>query len=206
MAPEAWPFSDYKPVDPFTRERYNKRMKFGGRPIGSPPRGTGAKGMIYSDPEDDYKEDNVAHGGDKPKKKPTANLDKAKQRFRTAAWWCFGIAAGLIGGKIYVDLGIYFGMPAQIPVGPMKVWAMSVWIAAVALYVFLYSALWVAATSIRRKLKVNTAYDVTMGDVRIVKVSPEMQTLIAYAPEVEEQPLQIEATAEAIQATVTKEM
>lgn len=137
-----------------------------------------------------------------PKKKPTANLDKAKKRFKTAAWWCFGVAAGLIGGKIYVDLGIYFGMPAVIPAGPMKVWAISVWVAAVALYTFFYAALWVAATSIRRKLKINTAYDLTMGDVRVVKVSPEMQTLIAYAPE--EQPLQIEAAAEAVKATVGK--
>jgi hypothetical protein len=171
--------------------------------VGMPPPERRSK-MIYSDPPDN-KENTVAHGGDEPKtkKKPTANLDKAKKRFRAAAWWCFGIAAGLIGGKIYVDLGIYFGMPAKIPAGPMKVWSVSVWTAAVALYVFLYSALWVAATSIRRKLKVNTSYDVTMGDVRIIKVAPEMQQMIAYTPK--EQPLQIEATAEAVKATVAKE-
>ena len=165
--------------------------------------------MIYGDPHDeldDYqcnKEDDVAHGGDTLKKKPTANLDKAKKRFRTAAWWCFGVAAGLVGGKIYVDLGIYFGMPAKIPAGPMKVWAVSVWTAAVALYVFLYAAIWVAATSIRRKLKINTAYDVTMGDVRVVKVNPEMQQLLTYTP-TEEVP-QIEATTEAVKATVAEE-
>jgi hypothetical protein len=142
------------------------------------------------------KEKDVALEKDTIKKTPTASLDKVKRRFRTAAWWCFGIALGLIGGKVWIDGAIYFGMPnvalvnSEAPLGPTEIWARVTWAAIIFLYVFLYAALWVAATAIRRKLSVKTAYDITMGDVRIIKAEPTVQPLLGYVPE--PAPLQIE--------------
>jgi len=128
-------------------------------------------------------------------KKGEPNLDKAKTRFRAAAWWCFGAVIGLIGGKFFVDFIVYMGMPLR-PTGPEKVWAIFMWVALVAVYVCLFGAFWMGLSVIRKKFSLKTSYDMTLGDVRVVKVHPDItDKLLTYEPT--DKP-QIEMIAEAI--------
>ena len=172
---------------------YNKRMKMGGRPMFTTPSMCGSGGLP---PHHRREGETVAPGSSKiKKKKGEPNLEKAKTRFRSAAWWCFGAVIGLIGGKFFVDFVVYMGMPLQ-PTGPEKVWSIFMWIALVAVYICLFGAFWMGLSVIRKRFSVKTSYDVALGDVRIIKVHPDINDkLIAYEPA--DNP-QIEMIAEAI--------
>ncbi len=172
----------------------NKKMKMGGRPMFSTPSMRGPGGLP---PHTRKKGDTVAP--EKPsvikEKKGEPNLDKAKTRFRAAAWWCFGAVIGLIGGKFFVDFIVYMGMPLR-PTGPEKVWAIFMWVALVAVYVCLFGAFWMGLSVIRKKFSLKTSYDMALGDVRIIKVHPDItDKLLTYEPT--DKP-EIEMIAEAI--------
>ena len=138
----------------------------------------------------------VAPGEPRIKKAGEPNLEKAKTRFRAAAWWFFGAVLGLIGGKFFVDFVVYMGMPLK-PTGPEKVWSMFMWVALVAVYVCLFGALWMGLSILRRRFSLKTSYDMSVGDVRIIKVHPDINDkLLTYEPS--EKPEQIEMIAEAI--------
>ena len=174
-------------------QQVNKRMKYGGNmfsepsmraPGGLPPR-TRKEGDTVAPEKPSVIKD----------KKGEPNLDKAKTRFRAAAWWCFGAVVGLIGGKFFVDFVVYMGMPLR-PTGPEKVWAIFMWVALVAVYVCLFGAFWMGLSVIRKKFSLKTSYDMTLGDVRVVKIHPDVNDkLITYEPT--DKP-QIEMIAEAI--------
>ena len=134
----------------------------------------------------------------KTKKRGEANLEKAKSRFRGAAWWFFGAVLGLIAGKFFVDAAMYFGMPAVPGTGPMKVWTVGMWVVLVGCYICLFGAFWMGLSIVRRKFKLRTSYDVTMGDVRIIKVDPNLaQNLLPFEPSEEVKKIEMtDATAE----------
>jgi hypothetical protein len=191
-------------LDPYCPGVRNKRVKMGGRPMFSEPSMRGPGGLpphhrkgedTVAQPRKKKKGETVAPGEPRFKKKGEPNLEKAKTRFRAAAWWFFGAVVGLIGGKFYVDFVVYMGMPLK-PTGPEKVWAIFMWVALVAVYVCLFGAFWMGLSVIRRRFSLKTSYDMTLGDVRVVKIHPDINDkLLTYEPSVKPQ---IEMIAEAI--------
>ncbi len=173
---------------------HNKRMKYGGNMFSTPSmRGPGGL------PPHNRKEGETVAPGEptmKKNRKGEPNFEKAKTRFRAAAWWCFGAVIGLIGGKFFVDFVVYMGMPLKTTEGPERIWSVFMWVALVAVYVCLFGAFWMGLSVIRKKFSMRTSYDVTLGDVRVVKVDPELaNNLLTYEPN--EKP-QIEMIAEAV--------